>query len=84
MKTKAIWLLFIFCLCSSLVSAQSLPVVNPAQQLTSRFASSRIPVADQYGKLPMSFEANQGQANPRVKFLSRERDTRSSLLLMAW
>jgi hypothetical protein len=27
-------------------------------------------VAD-YGKLPLSFEANQGQTDPRVKFLSR-------------
>src|SRR5437764_12808116 len=24
-----------------------------------------------YGKLPLSFEANQGQTDPRVKFLSR-------------
>ena len=24
-----------------------------------------------YGKLPLSFEANQGQADPQVKFLSR-------------
>jgi len=28
-------------------------------------------VADAYGKLPLSFEVNQGQADPRVRFLSR-------------
>jgi len=28
-------------------------------------------VADVYGKLPLSFEANAGQTDPRVKFLSR-------------
>jgi len=26
---------------------------------------------DSYGKLPLAFEANQGQSNPQVKFLSR-------------
>src|SRR5438477_6213845 len=28
-------------------------------------------LAGSYGKLPLSFEANQGQTDPRVKFLSR-------------
>src|SRR6266436_5181903 len=28
-------------------------------------------ILDQYGKLPLSFEANHGQADGRVKFLSR-------------
>jgi hypothetical protein len=28
-------------------------------------------VVEAYGKRPLSFEANQGQSNPRVKFLSR-------------
>lgn len=30
-------------------------------------------IAEAYGKLPLSFEANQGQTDPRVKFLSRGR-----------
>src|SRR5437879_3176916 len=30
-----------------------------------------IPLADSYGKLPLCFEANQGQTHPAVKFLSR-------------
>ncbi len=28
-------------------------------------------LAENYGKVPLSFEANQGQTDPRVKFLSR-------------
>src|SRR5262249_5713533 len=28
-------------------------------------------VVQEYGKLPLSFEANQGQTDPKVKFLSR-------------
>ncbi len=30
-------------------------------------------VLESYGKLPLSFEANQGQTDSRVKFLSRFR-----------
>jgi hypothetical protein len=38
------------------------PANSPAKQATLR---------DNYAKLPLSFEANQGQTNKRVKFLSR-------------
>jgi hypothetical protein len=30
-------------------------------------------LVENYGKLPLSFEANQGQTDPQVKFLSRGR-----------
>jgi hypothetical protein len=33
--------------------------------------ASRVQVSETYGKLPLHFEANQGQADPQVKFLSR-------------
>ncbi|HYU99785.1 MAG TPA: SBBP repeat-containing protein [Pyrinomonadaceae bacterium] len=33
--------------------------------------SSKLSAAEAYGKLPLSFEVNQGQTNRRVKFLSR-------------
>ncbi len=33
--------------------------------------SNKVKVAKSYGKLPLIFEANQGQADDRVKFLSR-------------
>ncbi|PYV02717.1 MAG: hypothetical protein DMG26_10790, partial [Acidobacteria bacterium] len=34
-------------------------------------AASPARLAEAYGKLPLSFEANQGQTDRRVKFLSR-------------
>src|SRR5260370_27581225 len=33
--------------------------------------ASKQKVAEEYGKLPLSFEANHGQTDPKVKFLSR-------------
>jgi Beta-propeller repeat/FG-GAP-like repeat len=49
------------------VSAQ-LPAIS-ATHITDRSASARL--VESYGKLPLSFEANQGQTNGEVKFLSR-------------
>jgi len=37
----------------------------------SQPALSKAQIAQNYGKLPLSFEANRGQSNPKVKFLSR-------------
>jgi hypothetical protein len=34
-------------------------------------AAKKLQLASAYGKLPLSFEANLGQTNPRVKFISR-------------
>jgi hypothetical protein len=34
-------------------------------------AATKVRVSEAYGKLPLYFEANQGQTDPRVKFLSR-------------
>src|SRR5215471_10828373 len=34
----------------------------------STFSSN---IVERYGKLPLAFEANQGQSDPQVKFLSR-------------
>ncbi|OYW00307.1 MAG: hypothetical protein B7X11_04610, partial [Acidobacteria bacterium 37-65-4] len=33
--------------------------------------NQQLRVVDAYGKLPMSFEANRGQADPSVRFLAR-------------
>lgn len=44
-----------------LCSAQTVPAKRPAPQ--SRLQAN-------YGKLPLTFEANQGQTDPRVKFLA--------------
>ena len=43
----------------------TLPTNDPAA------GNSTASVAAQYGKLPLSFEANQGQTDPQVRFLSR-------------
>jgi hypothetical protein len=71
------------CLIPSLTAtfllAQSHPVslVNPnAKFVTPISASPADPKAqrrilESYGKLPLSFEANRGQTDGRVKFLSR-------------
>jgi Beta-propeller repeat len=40
----------------------------------SRQPETSQPQLSAYGKLPLSFEANQGQADPKVKFLSRGND----------
>src|SRR5216117_2291732 len=34
-------------------------------------AATQARVSETYGKLPLSFEANQGQTDPQVKFLAR-------------
>src|SRR6266581_1405397 len=55
--------------------------IVPAGNRSSAFPSRNAPTATQpahrqrstesYGRVPLSFEANQGQTDPRVKFLSR-------------
>jgi hypothetical protein len=44
------------------------PLVAHGQQAST---PNRVAVAENYGKLPLSFESNQGQSDPQVKFLSR-------------
>ena len=53
------------------------PSVSAATNSAPSALPSRSPAAgkrglvENYGKLPLSFEANQGQTDPQVKFLSR-------------
>jgi len=62
-----------------MVLAQSASVISPSLVTRSAVPSvssqpdpaMQTRIADSYGKLPLSFEANHGQANGRVKFLSR-------------
>jgi hypothetical protein len=42
-------------------------VITPAQE----FENSKSQIQDDFGQLPLSFEANQGQADARVRFLAR-------------
>ncbi len=50
--------------------SQNLKATPPAS-LSSAETESQVRILDEYGKLPLSFEANRGQADGRVKFLSR-------------
>jgi Bacterial Ig-like domain (group 3)/Beta-propeller repeat len=60
-----------------LSQSHSVSAVNPAASIVSPAAVSQpdnkaqARILDSYGKLPLSFEANQGQADAKVKFLSR-------------
>ena len=66
-------------LSSAMLAAQSntVPLVNqPAVSKVSSGLSKPDPktqgrILENYGKLPLSFEANRGQTDARVKFLSR-------------
>ena len=55
----------------NLRAAQSAAPQVPASLQNQVPASDRARIAETYGKLPLSFEANQGQSDKQVKFLSR-------------
>jgi hypothetical protein len=51
---------------------RNLSLANPSGHAPSQSAAKiQTHAADAYGRLPMYFEPNQGQAEPSVKFLSR-------------
>jgi hypothetical protein len=50
--------------------AQSASSILPPSSVQSARKPASPTVAANYGKLPLSFEANQGQADPRTRFLS--------------
>jgi Bacterial Ig-like domain (group 3)/Beta-propeller repeat len=74
---------YLICLLQSLTAtllfsqSNPVPLVNPSERLVPAIGvpqadpKAQARILDQYGKLPLSFEANQGQADGRVKFLSR-------------
>ena len=77
---KRAYLICLFqCLTTTFVSSQANPVrpINPSARVVSPISASQADpkaqarILDSYGKLPLSFEANHGQADGRVKFLSR-------------
>src|SRR5712692_10957624 len=57
--------------CAAQTSDNGAParLISPAANTPSPAAKQK--VAEEYGKLPLSFEANHGQTDPKVKFLSR-------------
>jgi hypothetical protein len=54
-----------------LAIAACAPAQIKAQTQPRQAAHAKPTLAADYGKLPLSFEANQGQSDPQVKFLSR-------------
>ena len=44
---------------------------DPQSRLSAPRTATTAAIADGYGKLPLRFEANEGQTDPQVKFLSR-------------
>lgn len=63
--TRIVWLVLL------LTTTLSLPQSNPVRSRPQADTKTQARILDQYGKLPLSFEANRGQTDPRVKFLSR-------------
>src|SRR2546426_8855566 len=65
----------VFTLAALVVLASSPSTRTIAGPKLTKPASSAEPtqarLAESYGKLPFSFEANKGQADPREKFISR-------------
>jgi hypothetical protein len=62
--------LFTIALAAASLTGKTAQAQQPPSPTTS--AAAKAPaLAQNYGKLPLSFEANQGQTDPQVKFLSR-------------
>src|SRR5438445_3378048 len=58
----------------ALTLASCAPAPVPAMRTSPELPQTTKPqVLAAYGKLPLSFEANQGQTDPQVKFLARGR-----------
>jgi hypothetical protein len=57
------------CVTTTFLLSQSNPV--PPGSTTKADPKAQIRILDSYGKLPLAFEANHGQTDARVKFLSR-------------
>ena len=76
---RAYFVCLFLCLTTTFLLSQSNPVplinriagVVPPIGASQADPKSQAKILAQYGKLPLSFEANQGQTDARVKFLSR-------------
>src|SRR5437867_89347 len=60
----------ILLLALALANCAPAPATRPSTEIPQ---ATKPQVLTAYGKLPLSFEANEGQADPQVKFLSRGR-----------
>src|ERR1017187_2877175 len=71
MKLKNVLLYSCLILAATILIRIHSPVSRLALSRRSVPESLSRRIAEQYGKLPLRFEANQGQTNSDVKFLSR-------------
>ena len=76
---RAYFISLFLCLITTLLLSQSnpVPLVNQTASVVHPISASQADpkaqakILDSYGKLPLSFEANHGQTDARVRFLSR-------------
>jgi hypothetical protein len=76
---RACFVCLFLCLTTTFLWSQSnpVPLINQTTKVEALISASQADakaqarILDGYGKLPLSFEANQGQTDARVKFLSR-------------
>ena len=69
----ALALTFLVILATRVVSRRGGPPEKRTAPQAAAFSGNHPQVAQTYGKLPLSFEVNQGQTDAQVKFLSRGR-----------
>jgi len=67
------WLIFLLLTFFILLMIDENPFWNPANRNTKHESEVRRQLVTSYGQIPMHFEANRGQTDGRVKFLSRGR-----------
>ena len=73
---RAVLVVGIVCLFTSFASIIFVAARNDNAEISANTAgptqdpSTRASIAERFGKLPLSFEINKGQIDPRVKFLS--------------
>src|SRR5580704_8122300 len=68
-KTMIILIPLLGVVCCKVLAAQGLSSPKVDRQVSA--TKTKLQVASDYGKLPLSFEANEGQTDAKVKFLSR-------------
>jgi hypothetical protein len=77
MKPACFVFLFLFIAATLFTQSNPIRFINQAARVASPTAEThadpkaQAQIVESYGKLPLSFEANQGQTDARVKFLSR-------------
>ena len=67
--TRTCFVCLFLCLATTFLLSQSNPV--PPGSTAKADPKTQVRILDQCGKLPLGFEANHGQTDAQVKFLSR-------------